>query len=211
MTRIETLARIFCSKGLPRLELPGLQPLRAYQPRYFVGWLGHAVSGGCSGSKTHFQFEHALSLMRHTVSNPVNNRSNTVSPWQGVSDYTMNVLQQANTPVRLTAESESMLKSMRSWFSSAKLPLRIQGILQLQPHHGSLWSPRSRQGRRSMSKPREWLCNSRTRRMKAAKKQADTIINDLETELGMARKERFSKEAIDQLRHDLDAHERGNM
>lgn len=49
------------------------------------------------------------------------------------------------------------------------------------------------------------------RRMETVKKQADTI-NDLETELGKARKqERSYEEAIDQLQHDLDALEQDNM
>ena len=49
------------------------------------------------------------------------------------------------------------------------------------------------------------------RRMEAVKKQADTI-NDLETELGKARKqERSYEEAIDQLQHDLDTLEQDNM
>lgn len=49
------------------------------------------------------------------------------------------------------------------------------------------------------------------RRMETVKKQADTI-NDLETELGKARKqERSYEEAIDQLQHDLDALEQDNI
>ena len=49
------------------------------------------------------------------------------------------------------------------------------------------------------------------RRMETVKKQADAI-NDLETELGKARKqERSYEEAIDQLQHDLDTLEQDNM
>ena len=49
------------------------------------------------------------------------------------------------------------------------------------------------------------------RRMETVKKQADTI-NDLEVELGKARKqERSYEEAIDQLQHDLDTLEQDNM
>ena len=47
--------------------------------------------------------------------------------------------------------------------------------------------------------------------METVKKQADTI-NDLETELGKARKqERSYEEAIDQLQHDLDTLEQDNI
>lgn len=47
--------------------------------------------------------------------------------------------------------------------------------------------------------------------MEAVKKQADTI-NDLESELGKARKQEKSyEEAIDQLQHDLDALEQDNI
>jgi len=49
------------------------------------------------------------------------------------------------------------------------------------------------------------------RRMRAVKKQADAI-NDLEAEMGKARKqERSYEEAIDQLQHDLDALEQDNI
>lgn len=49
------------------------------------------------------------------------------------------------------------------------------------------------------------------RRMETVKKQADTI-NDLEGELGKARKQEKSyEEAIDQLQHDLDALEQDNI
>ena len=49
------------------------------------------------------------------------------------------------------------------------------------------------------------------RRMETVKKQADTI-NDLEVELGKARKqERSYEEAIDQLQHDLDTLEQDNI
>jgi dynactin 1 len=49
------------------------------------------------------------------------------------------------------------------------------------------------------------------RRMETVRKQADTI-NDLESELGKARKQEKSyEEAIDQLQHDLDALEQDNI
>lgn len=63
------------------------------------------------GSKTPFQFEHVLSLVRQTASSTVNKGSNAPSPWQGVSGYIANVLQQANALVPLTMESGNVLKS----------------------------------------------------------------------------------------------------
>ena len=65
------------------------------------------------GSKTPFRFEHILSLVRHTAaSSAVNKGSDASPPWQGVSDYIANVLQQANTLVLLTMEPGNTLKSM---------------------------------------------------------------------------------------------------
>ena len=53
------------------------------------------------------------SLVRHTAaSGTVNKGSNVSSPWQGVSDYIANVLQQANALVPLTMEPGNTLKSM---------------------------------------------------------------------------------------------------
>ena len=69
------------------------------------------------GSKTPFQFEHVLSLVRQTASSTVNKGSNAPSPWQGVSDYIANVLQQANALVPLTMEPGNTLKSTCSRFS----------------------------------------------------------------------------------------------
>jgi len=63
------------------------------------------------GSKTPFQFEHVLSLVRQTASGTVNKGSNAPSPWQGVSDYIADVLQQANALVPLTMELGNTLKS----------------------------------------------------------------------------------------------------
>jgi len=63
------------------------------------------------GSKTPFQFEHVLFLVRQTASSTVNKGSNSSSPWQGVSDYIANVLQQANALVPLTNEPANTSKS----------------------------------------------------------------------------------------------------
>ena len=63
------------------------------------------------GSKTPLQFEHVLFLVRQTASSTVNKGSNASSPWQGVSDYIANVLQQANALVPLTTEPGNTLKS----------------------------------------------------------------------------------------------------
>jgi dynactin 1 len=62
------------------------------------------------GSKTPFQFERVLSLVRQTASSTVTKGSNAPSPWQGVSDYIANVLQQANALIPLTMESGNTLK-----------------------------------------------------------------------------------------------------
>jgi len=64
------------------------------------------------GSKTSFQFEHLLFLVRRTAPGTVNKGSNAASPWQGVSDYIANVLRQANALVSLTSEPANTLKSM---------------------------------------------------------------------------------------------------
>jgi dynactin 1 len=77
------------------------------------------------GSKTPFQFEHVLALVRRTASNTVNKGSNAASPWQGVSDYIANVLQQANALVPLTLEPGNTLKSMFDKFSSTGQRSRI--------------------------------------------------------------------------------------
>jgi hypothetical protein len=63
------------------------------------------------GSRRPFQFEHVLSLVRRTASSTVNKGSNALSPWQGVSDYIANVLQQAKALVPVTMESGNTLKS----------------------------------------------------------------------------------------------------
>lgn len=70
------------------------------------------------GSKTPFHFEHILSLVRRTASSTVNKGSDASSPWQGVSDYIANVLQQANALVPLTMEPGNTLKSMCDYFSA---------------------------------------------------------------------------------------------
>ena len=75
------------------------------------------------GSKTPFQFEHVLFLVRQTASSTVNKGSNAPSPWQGVSDYIANVLQQANALVPLTMELGNTLKGTNCRFASTKLPL----------------------------------------------------------------------------------------
>ena len=64
------------------------------------------------GSKTPFQFEHVLSLVRRTASGTVNKGSNAPSPWKGVSDYIANVLQQASALFPLTMEPGNAMKSM---------------------------------------------------------------------------------------------------
>ena len=63
-------------------------------------------------SKTQFQFDHVLSLVRRTASNTVNKGSNEPLPWKGVSNYIANVLQQANALVPLTMDPGNTLKSM---------------------------------------------------------------------------------------------------
>jgi len=77
------------------------------------------------GSKTPFQFEHVLSLVRQTASSTVNKGSNAPSPWQGVSDYIANVLQQASALVPLTMESGNTLKSTCGLFSLPESCSRI--------------------------------------------------------------------------------------
>ena len=76
------------------------------------------------GSKTPFQFEHVLFLVRQTASSTVNKGSNAPSPWQGVSDYIANVLQQANALVPLTAEPGNTLKSTCFRFIPTRSPSR---------------------------------------------------------------------------------------
>jgi dynactin 1 len=70
------------------------------------------------GSKTPFQFEHILSLVRRTASSTVNKGSNSASPWQGVSDYIANVLQQVHSLVPLTMDTANTIKSMWNRFIS---------------------------------------------------------------------------------------------
>ena len=86
------------------------------------------------GSKTPFQFEHVLSLVRQTASSTVNKGSNAPSPWRGVSDYIANVLQQASALVPLTMEPGNTLKSTCSRFSLPESRSRIYPF-------SSYWNP----------------------------------------------------------------------
>ena len=191
------------------------------------------------GSKTPFHFEHILSLVRRTASSTVNKGSDASSPWQGVSDYIANVLQQANALVPLTMEPGNTLKSMCDYFSA--LGGRCSWCVRTLVTGTSPWVTRVSEVKaraavnveaerrvvqlndeiqalvRNLKSKDQGIQESSVkielmeRRMEAVKKQADTI-NDLESELGKVRRQEKSyEEAIDQLQHDLDALEQDNI
>lgn len=187
------------------------------------------------GSKTPFQFERVLSLVRQTASNTVNKGSNASSPWQGVSDYIANVLQQANALVPLTMEAGNTVKSMCGRFLlpgrahrtlvtgtppwvtrvsevKARAAVNVEAerrVVQLNDEIQAL--VRNVKSKDQNIQESSVKIELMERRMETVKKQADTI-NDLEAELGKARRqERSYEEAIDQLQHDLDTLEQDNM
>lgn len=191
------------------------------------------------GSKTPFRFEHVLSLVRQTASSTVNKGSNAPSPWQGVSDYIANVLQQVNALVPLTMESGNTFKSKGCRSAPTGLRLRrcsyflVTGtppwvtrisevkaraavnveaerrVVQLNDEVQAL--VRNLKSKDQNIQESSVKIELMERRMETVKKHADTI-NDLEAELSKARKqERSYEEAIDQLQHDLDALEQDNM
>ena len=104
---------------------------------YLAGSADHAVSERRPGSKTPFQFEHVLFLVRQTASSTVNKGSNASSQWQGVSDYIVNVLQQANALVPLTNEPGNML----SWTMATLSPNCASGIVGVmqREHRYQIW------------------------------------------------------------------------
>ena len=190
------------------------------------------------GSKTPFQFEHILSLVRRTASSTVNKGSNAASPWQGVSDYIANVLQQVHALVPLTMEPANTLKSKWNQFPPSgdvhenshiavtgtppwvtrvsEVKARAAVNVEAERRVGQLNDEIQALVRNLKSKDQNIQESSvkielMERRMETVKKQADAI-NDLEAELSKARKqERSYEEAIDQLQHDLDALEQDNI
>ena len=190
------------------------------------------------GSKTPFQFEHILSLVRQTASSTVNKGSNATSPWQGVSDYIANVLQQVHALVPLTMEPANTLKSKwnqvlpsgeaheHSHIAVTGTPPWVTRVSEVKARAAVNVEAERRVGQlndeiqalvRNLKSKDQNIQESSVkielmeRRMETVKKQADTI-NDLEAELSKARKqERSYEEAIDQLQHDLDALEQDNI
>ena len=190
------------------------------------------------GSKTPFQFEHILSLVRQTASSTVNKGSNAASPWQGVSDYIANVLQQVHALVPLTMEPANTLKSKwnqvlpsgeaheHSHIAVTGTPPWVTRVSEVKARAAVNVEAERRVGQlndeiqalvRNLKSKDQNIQESSVkielmeRRMETVKKQADTI-NDLEAELSKARKqERSYEEAIDQLQHDLDALEQDNI
>ena len=190
------------------------------------------------GSKTPFQFEHILSLVRQTASSTVNKGSNATSPWQGVSDYIANVLQQVHALVPLTMEPANTLKSKwnqvlpsgeaheHSHIAVTGTPPWVTRVSEVKARAAVNVEAERRVGQlndeiqalvRNLKSKDQNIQESSVkielmeRRMETVKKQADAI-NDLEAELSKARKqERSYEEAIDQLQHDLDALEQDNI
>lgn len=189
-------------------------------------------------SKTPFQFETVLSFVRQTAKNTVNGDNNDASmPWQGVTDYMAHVLQQANALLPLIMDAENTMKSMPFGdFTDAETDFSLSSVTGTPP-----WVVRVAEIKasaavnveaerkvvqlndeiqalvRNLKTKEQNLQESSVkielmdRRMEAAKKQADAIV-DLESELSKARKqERSYEEAMEQLQADLDVLEQDNV
>ncbi|KAI0352271.1 dynactin [Trametes cingulata] len=170
-------------------------------------------------AKSAFQLSTVLSFVKESAASTVGKgRSNDSSPWDSVSEFLNQVIQEAGRIVPLSLEGENTLKisGTAPWVArideiKAATAINVEAerkVAQLNDEIQAL--ARTLKIKDQTIQETGVKIELMERRMETVKKQADAIT-DLENELSKARKqERAYEEAMEQLQADLDALEQDN-
>ncbi|KAI0658356.1 dynactin [Cubamyces menziesii] len=170
-------------------------------------------------AKSAFQLSTVLSFVKQSVDSTVGKgRNDDLSPWDAVSEFLNQVVQDAGKIVPLSLEGENTLKisGTAPWVArideiKAATAINVEAerkVAQLNDEIQAL--ARTLKIKDQTIQETNVKIELMERRMETVKKQADAIT-DLENELSKARKqERAYEEAMEQLQADLDALEQDN-
>ncbi|KAI0808086.1 hypothetical protein C8Q74DRAFT_1380692 [Fomes fomentarius] len=170
-------------------------------------------------AKSAFELSTVLSLITEIAGSTVGKgRTDNLSPWESVSEFLNQVMQEAGRIVPLSLESENTLKIL----GTAPWVLRIDEIKAATAVNVKAERKVAKLNDEMQALTHSLRVKDQTiqetgvkielmeRRMEMVKKQADTIT-DLENELAKARKqERAYEEAMEQLQVDFDVLEQDN-
>ncbi|KAI8980556.1 dynactin [Trametes punicea] len=212
------------SMALKPLLVPQLQALNNTVPELvnFGISLAQLVMPHISdvrAAKSAFHLSTVLSFVKQSAASTVaKGRPDDPSPWDAVSEFLGQVIQEAGKIVPLSLEAENALKisGTAPWLArideiKAATAINVEAerkVAQLNDEIQAL--ARTLKIKDQTIQETNVKVELMERRMEAAKKQADAIT-DLENELNKARKqERAYEEAMEQLQADLDALEQDN-
>ncbi|KAI0370083.1 dynactin [Pilatotrama ljubarskyi] len=171
-------------------------------------------------AKSAFQLSTVLSFVKESAASTVGKgRSSDSCPWDSVSEFLNQVIQEAGRIVPLSLEGENTLKisGTAPWVVrideiKAATAINVEAerkVAQLNDEIQAL--ARTLKLKDQTIQETSVKIELMERRMETVKKQADAIT-DLENELSKARKqERAYEEAMEQLQADLDALEQDNV
>ncbi|EMD32620.1 hypothetical protein CERSUDRAFT_161581 [Gelatoporia subvermispora B] len=171
------------------------------------------------GAKSPFQLSTVLSFVKAIAATTVGkDRKDDISSWESVSEFFVQVIQEANRLFPLSLEGENTVKisGTAPWIIrieeiKAATAINIEAerkVAQLNDELQAL--VRTLKVKDQSIQEAGVKIELMERRMETVKKQADAIV-DLENELTKARKqERAYEEAMEQLQADLDALEQDN-